>query len=284
MIRKVTILSVLFLSALINGQISGRVLDRSTQEPLPYLNIWVKNTMVGATTSEDGHFLLANTVEGDTILISRLGYKSIEFLAKEKNQIYMDPMVQTLEEVEVLPMYNNDQLQINSYEKVSKRRDWYNNGHYSLARFYEYKDVYKTTPFIDKISFVTNNAKKDKVILTVRLLGARGGEPSEMGLTDIFYLHSSTGVTEVSLDLREEKVRFPKEGFFVVVDRLNLKSNKSFNKISNMDILQPAIGIERTEQEKNTWFGFGERWIAPSNMKGFVGTNQNIAVNITLTN
>ena len=86
------------------------------------------------------------------------------------------------------------------------------------------------------------------------------------------------------MNISKEKVLFPKNGFFVVVDRLNLEENYSFNKTAKMDILQPAIGMERTEQEKNTWFGFGGKWIPPLEMKEFLGTNGNIAVNIKLTN
>jgi len=97
-------------------------------------------------------------------------------------------------------------------------------------------------------------------------------------------MKSAKRVNEVYVDLQKEKVVFPKNGFFVIVDRLNLEENKNYNKISKTDILQPAIGMERTEQEKNTWFGFGGKWIPPSEMKEFLGTNGNIAVNVNLTN
>lgn len=68
------------------------------------------------------------------------------------------------------------------------------------------------------------------------------------------------------------------------MDKLNLNENKSFNRFAKMDILQPAIGMERKEQEKNTWLGFGGKWISPSEMTEFVGTNGNIAVNVKLSN
>ncbi len=37
---------------------------------------------------------------------------------------------------------------------------------------------------------------------------------------------------------------------------MNIEENKSFNKYTKMDILQPAIGMEVVDQEKNTWLGF----------------------------
>jgi len=279
-----TILFVLLFYS-VTGQISGIVTNDSDGQPIPLVNVWVKNTRIGATTGKNGEFVVNGAKIGDSILVSSLGYSTVEFLANEQNIVALKPEVNELEEVVVIPVKNSEMLSILSFKKTKKNRNWYNNGHYSLARFYKYKTEYKNTPFLNQISLITLNSKKENVIFRIRLVTVGlNGEPSESGLTDNIILESKKGVNDVLLDLVEEKILFPKKGFFVVIDRLNIKENKSFNKNANMDILQPAIGMELTDQEKNTWFGFGGRWIPPTEMKDFLGANGNIAINVKLTN
>lgn len=273
------------ITGLIFCQVSGTILDKSNGLPIPYVNVWIKNTRIGATTGENGKFNIEGAKIGDTILISSLGYGSIEFLAEKENNVELEVAINQLDEVVIIPMKNSAEFSIISFNKIKKNRNWYNNGHYSLARFYERKPDYNKTPFLEQISLITLNTKKEKVIFRLRLVevGANG-EPTENGLSDNIILESKNGVHEIILDLKREKILFPRNGFFIVLDRLNLEENKSFNKTAKIDILQPAIGMERIEQEKNTWFGYGGKWIPPSEMKTFLGTNGNIAVNIKLTN
>lgn len=283
--KKVTAILIIFVSQWTLGQISGTVKDGESGNPVPFVNVWVKNTLIGATTGEGGKFLIAKAKIGDSIHVSSLGYKTVEFSAKKENKIVLRPKIDMLDEVVVIPMKNSSEYLIESFKKIKKNRPWYNNGHYSLARYYGYKREYEKTPFINRISVITNNAKKENVLFKICLVKvAPNGEPSESGLIEERIMDSEKRVNEVYVDLKQEKVVFPKNGFFVVVDRLNLEENSSYNKISKSDILQPAIGMERTDQEKNTWFGFGGKWIPPAEMKEFLGTNGNIAVNVKLTN
>ena len=274
-----------FITGLAFCQVSGTVIDESNGQPIPYVNVWVKNTRIGATTGENGKFSIEGAKIGDTILISSLGYANIQFSAENENNVVMKAKINKLDEVVVIPMKNLTEFSVISFKKVKKNRNWYNNGHYSLARFFNYKHEYDKTPFLSQISLIALNAKMDNVIFRIRLVEVSpNGEPSDIGLTDNIIIESQKGINEIIVNILKEKVLFPKNGFFIVVDRLNLEENYSFNKTAKMDILQPAIGMERTEQEKNTWFGFGGKWIPPLEMKEFLGTNGNIAVNIKLTN
>ncbi|MEQ8421605.1 MAG: carboxypeptidase-like regulatory domain-containing protein [Arenibacter algicola] len=276
---------IILISQWTFGQIAGIVKDKVDRKPIPYVNVWIKNTLVGATTGEDGKFSIENVKIGDTIHISSLGYNTIEFLAEKDINAVLQPKINELDEVVVFPMKNSTEYLIESYQKIKKNRVWYNNGFYSLARFYKYRTIYENTRFVSQIGLITFNAKNENVIFRIRLLKVNpGGEPSEYGLTENIILESKKGIDEIVLDLSKEKILFPKNGFFIVVDRLNIEENKFFNKTAKMDILQPAIGMERTDQEKNTWLGYGGRWMPPLKMKDFLGTNGNIAINIKLTN
>jgi iron complex outermembrane receptor protein len=64
------------------GKISGRVLDASLNEPLPYVNIVIKNaankTITGGITKDDGTFQIEKIPEGQlTVSIQYIGYKTI---------------------------------------------------------------------------------------------------------------------------------------------------------------------------------------------------------------
>ncbi len=60
------------------GEIAGRVLDAGTREPLPFVNVYLDSTRMGAATANDGSFLLRQVPPGKYRLrLSRLGYDNI---------------------------------------------------------------------------------------------------------------------------------------------------------------------------------------------------------------
>ncbi|WP_298556692.1 outer membrane beta-barrel family protein [uncultured Algibacter sp.] len=63
------------------GTISGKVLDATLKEPLPYVNVIIKNTsgktLTGSITLDDGTFTINKVDEGDLIVsIQYIGYKT----------------------------------------------------------------------------------------------------------------------------------------------------------------------------------------------------------------
>ncbi len=58
--------------------VSGTVIDASTSEPLPAVNILVKGTTRGTTSDTDGQFELIAESSADTLVFSYVGYQSQE--------------------------------------------------------------------------------------------------------------------------------------------------------------------------------------------------------------
>src|SRR5688572_19001722 len=58
--------------------LEGKVIDKSTGEPLPFANITIMGTNVGTSSNVDGHFTFLN-VPSDTctLLISNIGYQTL---------------------------------------------------------------------------------------------------------------------------------------------------------------------------------------------------------------
>lgn len=64
------------------GSVSGRVLDASLNQPLPYVNVIIKSTqgktITGGITDDNGHFKIKNIPEGKSIVnIQFIGFKTL---------------------------------------------------------------------------------------------------------------------------------------------------------------------------------------------------------------
>lgn len=60
-----------------NGVVKGRIFDALNNEPLPFVNVIITNTQVGAISDIDGNFLITGVKPGYiTITVSFVGYKT----------------------------------------------------------------------------------------------------------------------------------------------------------------------------------------------------------------
>ncbi|PSR53214.1 TonB-dependent receptor [Adhaeribacter arboris] len=74
--------------------LSGNVLDYTTQKPIPFASIRLKETRVGVSTSAKGNFVLKAVIEFPvTLLVSSVGYQTLEqIITAETNQVfYLNP-------------------------------------------------------------------------------------------------------------------------------------------------------------------------------------------------
>jgi Secretin and TonB N terminus short domain. len=61
--------------------ISGRIIDKETKKPLPYVSVGIAKLSIGTITNTDGDFVLkvAHSAKEDTITISHIGYKQFHY-------------------------------------------------------------------------------------------------------------------------------------------------------------------------------------------------------------
>jgi len=78
-------LTLIFLShqftfAGTTGRLAGRVTDTATGEPLPFVNVVIMGTTLGAATDIDGYYSIINIPPGNYVLkASAIGYNSVSF-------------------------------------------------------------------------------------------------------------------------------------------------------------------------------------------------------------
>lgn len=117
-----------------------------------------------------GEFIIEKGKVGQTLIISNLGYESFEFQAKKKNNVSLLQKEEELEEVLLEPRKRLTISEIRSYAKPRKIIDFYFNGHYSLARFFPFKEEYSQTPYIESIRLVVLNGSKEDAKFRIHLI------------------------------------------------------------------------------------------------------------------
>ena len=87
-----------------NGTVTGSVSDSETNEPLPGVNVVVKNTTKGTNTDFDGNFSIEGVSSGDVLVFSYIGYKSQEISVGDSSSldILLEEDTEALDEVVVL--------------------------------------------------------------------------------------------------------------------------------------------------------------------------------------
>ena len=104
--KKFLFITFLALSQLIvaqsRGTLKGLLSDKETNnEPLPFANVLIKGTTIGATTDFDGNYILKVPAGTHTVVFSFLGYKTIEkqFTIKAEETVTINQLMSAEEGV-----------------------------------------------------------------------------------------------------------------------------------------------------------------------------------------
>ena len=127
---------MLFLSFnfVANSQVTkiiGKVLDAQNDEPIPFANIFFKNTTIGTTSGFDGSFSMETKLAEDSLTVSSVGYypQSMPVLKGRFQEIVFKliPDRVTLDEVVIVPGENPAEVilrkiiknkAVNNYENI----------------------------------------------------------------------------------------------------------------------------------------------------------------------
>ncbi|MGC3948081.1 MAG: carboxypeptidase-like regulatory domain-containing protein [Chryseolinea sp.] len=107
-----TLLFILLFAFEAHGQesfvtIQGRLIDQSTNEPIPYASIQVLGASIGTTTNDDGRFVfhVPIALEVKAIRVSALGYDhfeaSVTSMTRGEQKITLKPGITMLDEVTI---------------------------------------------------------------------------------------------------------------------------------------------------------------------------------------
>jgi len=112
-IKFISILILISISFNLFSQVTkvrGKIIEKGTNEPLPFVNINFKGTTIGCITDFDGNYSLEARVKVDTLIISYIGYKTIKQKVRYSSYQELNFTLETestvLDEVTITPGEN----------------------------------------------------------------------------------------------------------------------------------------------------------------------------------
>ncbi len=134
----------------------GRVTDRETGAPIPYVNIIIKNTISGTITDTSGVYKLAYPNSNDTLVFSAIGFYAVEKVIPRTHLPSLDVHLQAetfdISEIEVTPDEGPMRLLFSNIQRNKKKNNPAQFSRYSYQKY-------------TKWGYQINNVK-DKMIST----------------------------------------------------------------------------------------------------------------------
>lgn len=138
-----------------NYCITGIVIDIKTGEPIPFANVYLEHTSIGASTNIDGKFEIKTSILSDSIKVQVIGFysKSYKILKERKQKIdfALTPLIYSLLETEIK---SGENPSIRIVKEAIKRKNNYNP---DKLKAYQHQSYVKTDIAINKISEKAKN-------------------------------------------------------------------------------------------------------------------------------
>ncbi len=222
--------TVLFLliSCSLSAQIKGVVKDSITGKPIPYANIWVENENIGASTEENGEFVI-NTNPNKNLIFSALGFEKKKTLVSDFIIVKLKPTAIPLEEVVVYKPKNSKSIEIGNFKKAFYLPEpqvipWI------VAKKVNFDEKNPDARHINKITFYTKN-EVDGAVFRVRIFAINSQNmPSEDILENDVIVEVKKGNQKTEVDFTKFNIEIPNEGVVVGFESLFLEKNKYIEK------------------------------------------------------
>jgi len=249
------IVVLLFGTLILNAQytkIIGKIIDASTNEPLPFVNVYLQGTSVGATTGFDGKFSIKTKVKADTLVASYVGY--IDYKTKIKRGAFQEFEIKlqtsnvTLAEVVIHPTENPAHILLrkviaNKEKNNSRDFDYYQVKIYNKIQFdannitdeFKKKRVFKPFEFV--FEHVDTSALNGKTYLPLMLTES---------VSDFYYRKSPEFKKEIIKASRASGIKNESISLFLgnMYQQVNVYDN--YIGLFNKNFASPIANFGRT--------------------------------------
>lgn len=267
----------------------GKLLDSETKEPVVYANISFLNSDKGISSQENGEFELTieEKILQSKVHISCLNYRDTIIFAKEMlgEILYLKPKSYQLNEVVISRKKNKEIILDNVKNKVTP---FHSHNIRMIAKYFP--NELSENFFLKKIKifFANNNSKKAKFRIRIFSKDSKSNYPKEDLLPINIPISLDKGQKSIDINLEEFYLDFPKDGVFIVFEKLlipyNLYEFKNFGN-SKDEYYAPVIGITKSKQFKKlnrvSVFINGKWFEVPMNTENY---NFVSAISLTLSN
>lgn len=282
-----------------NIRFHGKLIDKETKNPVVFANISFINSNKGISSQENGEFEL--TIEEKLLQakvhISCLNYQDTILTAIDiqNKTLFLRPKIFYLEEI-ILSKKVNKELVVDRYSRKNIKGGFsgLQSAPWIISKFFNYKEEYKETPYLKEI-WVYFGAmimrRKSKFRIRLYKKDTKTGLPSEDLLYENVIAFSSKIDGKVKVDISKYNIEFPKEGFFVGLERIHIPynfhefeyTNQGSKKKHKAIEVSPSFGAVQT---KDTTIVFSQgKWRKFYHPKSFYdGNNIQPAISLTLSN
>lgn len=232
-LQKKWVLFFLFLiSFSISAQIKGVVKDSLSGAPIPFVNIWIQNENIGASSEENGEFTI-NASRDKTLIFSALGFEKKTIKASQANVVYLKETSYKLEEVLISNRFETKEIQIGKTENTVCQA--FDNGPKIDTKFFPYFPSYKKTRFIKKVSIYTDCRIEEATVKLHFYSVDENGFPDKEMLSKDLIVKVKKGTRIHTIDVSRFNLTFPKNGIFVGFEKLLIESNKLEKTIADQN-------------------------------------------------
>lgn len=213
--------------------LKGSVIDSETKQPVVYANISFLKSNKGTSSNEDGTFSLEINKEllNHKAHISCLNYKDTIVLAKALNNktVLLKRKDFLLDEV-LITAKKNQELVVDKYRRKHIKSSFGANqaNPCILTKYFRYEDTYEDTPFLKNVIVYFGSyigRKKSKFRVRLYAIDPVTKNPSEDIIKDDIVAYSRKVDGKVVVDISKYNIEFPKEGFYVGLERLHIPYN-----------------------------------------------------------
>ena len=279
---------VLLMSVNLIAQTKGVVKDSLSGNPISYVSIWVENENIGTTSEENGEFSINVNDKNKNLIFSALGFKKKTVKAGEVNVVNLAPMALDLPEVMISNRKDKKQVEIGRRRGVAEAFD---NGPRMDAKFFPFLPDYKKTRWIKSAAIFTDS-RIDEATIKLHLYEVdENGFPGEEMLTKDLIVPIKRGISKTEVDLTDFNLEMPKNGIFVVVEKLLIEKNKLKKTIKDQNTNTTKIQVTYSplvlynSVEKEFLFSFsGGKWhkLTPKELNPLSVTNNIYEPSVTL--
>jgi hypothetical protein len=270
--------SLLTTSALLThlfgfSQVEGIVVHSQTKAPIPYVNIWVEGEENGTTADLRGRYRL--DIDGShTLIFSAVGFETTRISTDSLTEkVLLDPSQINLDEVVIMPSNVSLEKVVGDFNK-SKIKSWRfsRKAPNTAARYFEYKQEYEETPFLNKLRIVTKSHVKNAKFNIKLYRPDESGAPGEYLCDQNIFGFAKKLKQYTEIDLSDLNIVFPENGLFVSVEWLIIEENEYRYKVDYTDQngvttmkkelinYEPRIGTLPAESDEFAWFILKGSW------------------------
>ncbi|WP_299103337.1 carboxypeptidase-like regulatory domain-containing protein [uncultured Winogradskyella sp.] len=212
----------------------GFVLDKVSNEPIPYVNISILDSQIGTSSNEDGSYSLTIRDKDleKTVKLSSLGYESSVMpisLFLKTGEVFLNSLVEKLDEVVISKKFEEKTKIINEIREEDLCQGYSSHAEnpWILALYFPYDEAYDTTDYLKSIRFHFGNFRNKKAKFRLRVFSmGKDSLPDKDLLKESVVVSLKKKQKTVDINISDYNVIFPKNGFYVAFEWLYIPYNE----------------------------------------------------------